>query len=396
MDGVRRGWRQCLLGGAVFAVCMAGTTLPTPLYNLYQQKFGFSELMVTVVYAVYAFGVIGVLLLAGNASDAVGRRPVLLWGLGFAAASAVCFLCSTGLGWLYAGRLLSGLSAGLFTGAATAYVMDLAPRGSGSRATLVATAANMGGLGCGPLLAGLLAQYAPWPLYLPFAVHLGLVVCSAAVLLRLPETVGERRPLRTVRPRRPRLPAQVRAVFGPAAIAAFVGFALFGVFTAVSPAFLEHSLGVHSRAVSGLIVALAFFASTAGQLAVGVIGPGRSLPVGCAALLAGLALLAGALRWDLLVLVVLSALVGGAGQGIAFRGALSEVAQASPDDQRAAVISLLFVVAYVGISLPVIGAGVLADRIGLEGAGLVFIACMAVLVSAAVLYLLRRPAPART
>ncbi|MEU6278506.1 MFS transporter [Streptomyces populi] len=396
MDGDRRGWSQCLLSGAVFAVCMAGTTLPTPLYGLYREKFGFSELTVTVVYAVYAFGVMGVLLLAGNASDSVGRRPVLLGGLGFAAASAVCFLCATGLGWLYAGRLMSGLSAGLFTGAATAYVMELAPPGGAARATFVATAANMGGLGCGPLLAGLLAQYAPWPLYLPFVVHLVLVALSAVVLLRLPETVRERRPLSTVRPRRPGLPAQVRPVFGPPAIAAFVGFALFGVFTSVSPAFLAESLDVTDHAVSGLVVALAFFASTAGQLAVGRVGAERSLPLGCAALLAGLALLAGALRWDLMVLVVLSAIVGGGGQGLAFRGALSTVAAASPEHQRAAVISTLFVVAYAGISVPVIGVGVLVGPIGLEGAGLVFIACMAVLVSVAGVYLLRRPAPAES
>lgn len=383
-----------MLAGAVFAVCMAGTTLPTPLYGLYQEKFGFSELTVTVVYAVYAFGVIGVLLLAGDASDAVGRRPVLLAGLGCSAASAACFLCATGLGWLYAGRLLSGLSAGLFTGAATAYVMELAPSGGAARATFVATAANMGGLGCGPLIAGVLAQYAPWPLYLPFAVHLVLVAGSAAVLLRLPETVRERQPLSSVRPQRPALPAQVRAVFAPAAIASFVGFALFGVFTSVSPAFLSQSLGVDNHAVSGLIVALAFFASTAGQLMVGRVGVRRSLPLGCAGLFAGLALLAGALRWDLLALVVLSAVVGGAGQGLAFRGALATVAGASPADRRAAVISTLFVVAYAGISVPVIGVGVLAGLLGLEGAGLVFIACMAVLVSTAGVYLLRRPAPA--
>ncbi|MER6347378.1 MFS transporter [Streptomyces sp. NPDC001595] len=365
MDGDRRGWHPCLLAGAVFAVCMAGTTLPTPLYGLYQQKFGFSELTVTVVYAVYAFGVIGVLLLAGNASDAVGRRPVLLWGLGCAAASALCFLCATGLGWLYTGRLLSGLSAGLFTGAATAYVMELAPRGGGSRATLVATAATMGGLGCGPLLAGVLAQYAPWP-------------------------------LSTVRPQRPGLPPEVRAVFGPAATASFVGFALFGVFTSVSPSFLAHALDVRDHAVSGLVVALAFFASTVGQLAVGRVGVRRSLPLGCAGLLAGLALLAGALWWELLSLVVLSAVVGGCGQGLAFRGALSAVAEASVAERRAAVISTLFVVAYAGISVPVIGVGLLVAPIGLEGAGLVFIACMAVLVGAAAVYLLRRPVPARS
>ncbi|MFB9517427.1 MFS transporter [Streptomyces purpureus] len=394
MEGDRQGWLRCLLGGAVFVVCMAGTTLPTPLYPLYQEKFGFSELIVTVVYAVYAFGVIGILLLAGNASDTVGRRQVLLWGLGFAAASAVCFLCATGLGWLYAGRLLSGLSAGLFTGAATAYVLELAPPGGGSRATFVATAANMGGLGCGPLLAGLLAEYAPSPLLLPFAVHLALVAASAAVLLRLPETVRERQPLTAVRPQRPALPARVRAVFVPAAIASFVGFALFGVFTSVSPAFLARFLHVDNHAVSGLVVALAFFSSTAGQLAVSRVGVARSLPLGCAGLFAGLLLLAGAMHWDLLALVVLSAVVGGTGQGLAFRGALSAVAGASPDDRRAAVISTLFVVAYTGISVPVIGVGLLADPLGLEGAGLVFIACMLLLVTSAAAYLLRRPVTA--
>ncbi|MFJ8918249.1 MFS transporter [Streptomyces sp. NPDC102415] len=387
-----RGWLACCLSGAVFAVCMAGTTLPTPLYSLYQDELGFSELMVTVVYAVYAFGVIGVLLLAGNASDAIGRRPVLLVGLGCAAASAVCFLCATALGWLFAGRLLSGLSAGLFTGAATAYVMELAPRQGSSRASFVATAANMGGLGCGPLLAGILAQYAPWPLHLPFIVHLALVAASVLVLLGLRETVAERRPLRTVRPQRPGLPPEVRAVFRPAALASFVGFALFGVFTSVSPAFLSEFLDVDNHALSGLIVALAFFASVAGQSAVGRIGEQTSLSLGCAGLLGGLVLLAAAIWWQLLPLIVLSAVLGGAGQGLAFRAALSQVASASPADRRAAVISTLFVVAYLGISVPVIGVGVLSDHIGLQDAGLVFIASMAVLVAWAGLHLLRRPA----
>ncbi len=370
---------------------MAGTTLPTPLYGLYQDKFGFSELTVTIVYAVYAFGVIGVLLLAGNVSDTVGRRPVLLCGLGFAAVSAACFLWADALGWLYVGRLFSGLSAGLFTGAATAYVMDLAPRDGAARATFVATAANMGGLGCGPLLAGLLAQYAGHPLSLPFVVHLALVAASVAVVLCLPETVRERQPLSSARPQRPGLPARVRPVFVPAAIASFVGFALFGVFTSISPAFLAQSLNVENHAASGLVVALAFFASTGGQLAVGRVGLRRSLPAGCAALLVGLALLAGALRWDLLPLIVLSALVGGFGQGLTFRAALSAVAQASPENHRAAVISTLFVVAYTGISVPVIGVGVLVGPLGLEGAGLVFIGCMAVLACFAAAYLLRRP-----
>ncbi|MFJ3923378.1 MFS transporter [Streptomyces sp. NPDC090022] len=393
----RHGMRYCLLAGAVFAVCMAGTTLPTPLYGLYQEELGFSELIVTVVYAVYAFGVIAVLLLAGDASDVLGRRPVLAWGLALGAASAVCFLCARsvgGLPLLYAGRLLSGFSAGLFTGAATAYVLELAPPGGRDRATFVATAANMGGLGCGPLLAGLLARYASadgLPLILPFAVHLVLLAVSAGVLRALPETVAGRRPGRRVRPRRPALPAEVRPVFLPAATAAFVGFALLGVFTSVGPAFLNESLHVHDRALIGLVASLAFFASLAGQLVVGRLGVARSLVLGCLVLIAGLALLAGGLVTEVLALVVLSALVAGAGQGLAFRGALAAVARAAPEQHRAAVISALFVAGYAGISVPVIGVGLLSGPLGLEDAGLVFIACMAALAAAAAAYLLLRP-----
>lgn len=387
---LRRG--GYLRAAGIFAVCMAGTTLPTPLYGLYQEEIGFSELIVTVVFAVYAFGVIGVLLLAGNISDTVGRRPVLLCGLVLAALSAVCFLAESGLPLLFLGRFLSGLSAGLFTGAATAFVMECAPPGKEGRAAFASTAANMGGLGCGPLLAGVLAEYAPWPLKLPFLVHLALVAVSFAVLWFLPETVREPKPLRVVRPQCPSLPPQVRALFVPAGLAAFVGFSLLGVFTSVSPAFLAQSLGVENHAVVGLIVFLAFFASTVGQLLVPRLGVARALPAGCFTLVAGLALLAGALAWDLLALVVLSALVGGAGQGLALRGAVASVAGAAPEEHRAGVISSLFVVAYTGISIPVIGIGVLAEPLGLEDAGLVFICCMVLLAGSAGIYLLRRPA----
>src|SRR5947209_5039353 len=113
------------LAAYAFAVTMLGTTLPTPLYGLYRVRFGFSELMITVIFATYAVGVIAALLLFGRMSDVIGRKAVLLPGLACSAASAVCFLLAGGLGWLLAGRALSGLSAGIFTGTATAALVDL-------------------------------------------------------------------------------------------------------------------------------------------------------------------------------------------------------------------------------------------------------------------------------
>ncbi|MEV7596986.1 MFS transporter [Kitasatospora sp. NPDC089797] len=369
---------------------MAGTTLPTPLYGLYQERMGFSELTVTVVFAVYAFGVIGVLLLVGNVSDTVGRRPVLFCGLACASASAVVFLVADGVALLCLGRLLSGLSAGLFTGTATAYVLELAPPRQQGRAGFVATAANMGGLGCGPLLSGLLSQYAPHPLVLPFAVHLVLLAGSFGIVLRLPETVAGARPLRTARPNRPALPPEVRRVFVPAGIAAFAGFSLLGLFTSVSPAFLAEGLGVHNRATVGVVVFLAFLASTLGQLLVPRLGTARAVPLGCLVLIVGLALLAGSLAWAVFPPLVLAALAGGAGQGMGLRGAVGEVAAASPREHRGGALSALFVVAYFGISIPVIGVGLLTGLLGLAHAGLVFAACMALLAAASGAYLLRQ------
>ncbi|MFF8371590.1 MFS transporter [Streptomyces lydicus] len=379
------------VAAGVFAIGMAGTTLPTPLYGLYREQLGFSELMVTVVFAVYALGVITVLLLAGNVSDAVGRRPVLFCALGLSAASALCFLFEGGLPMLMLGRVLSGFAAGLFSGAATAAVLELAKPGQEAHAGFAATAANMGGLGCGPLLSGLLAQYAPWPLKLPFLVHLGLVALATGATWLLPETVRPPRRPRSLRPQRLHLPHEVRGVFAPSAIAAFAGFALLGLFTAIAPSFVGETLGVHNLAVAGAVVFTVFLGSTVGQSLSGRIGVRKALPAGCLVLVAGLVLVATSLAVTSLPVLVTGAVCGGIGQGLAFRAGLTAVGHAAPPEHRGGTISAFFLVAYLGISLPVVGVGALTLELGLRGAGLTFSACVIAVAVAVGLYVLRRP-----
>ncbi len=159
----------------VFAATMLGTTLPTPLYDIYQAQWHFPAAIVTVIFAVYATGVLAALLLAGRSSDQAGRKPVLAVALGASVLSTVVFILAPDVGVLMAGRILSGLSAGLMTGTATAALTELVPASASRRASLVATTANMGGLGLGALIAGLFAQYAPHPTTLVFAVYLAVL-----------------------------------------------------------------------------------------------------------------------------------------------------------------------------------------------------------------------------
>jgi len=359
-----------------FAAIMVGTTLPTPMYALYGEQMHFAVLTTTVIYATYAGGVLFALLAFGRWSDAIGRRPVLLAGVVFAVASAAVFLVAHSVSMLLVGRVLSGLSAGIFTGTATAAVIEAAPENWRTRAAAVATVANIGGLGTGPLLAGLLVEYAPGPLHLSFIVHIVLALLAGAAVLIVPETSQR---TGSIGVQRLSVPAEVRTVFVIAALAAFAGFAVTGLFTAVAPSFLSQVVGITNHAVAGLIACSIFAASAMAQVAARTMNPQRAVAIGCAILVAGMVILAVALHFSSLAGLIAAAVVSGIGQGISFSRGLAAVAERTPPGRRAEVSSTYFVVAYVAISLPVVGEGLAARRWGLQTAGVTFAIAVAIL-----------------
>jgi MFS family permease len=385
----RLGARGGLIAVAyAFAVTMLGTTMPTPLYPIYQQQIHFSALIVTVVYAAYGLGVLTALLLLGPLSDRYGRRRILLPGLAAAAASSLIFLFAHSLAALLVGRVISGLSAGVFTGTATAALIDLTPPPLRQRATLLATAVNTGGLGLGPLVAGVLAQLVASPLRVPYVVHLVLLVPAGALVALIPDTgVAESGAKRRLA--RLSVPPEVRATFARAGAAAFAAFSTMGLFSAVAPAFLGKLLGLPSHALSGAVVFIMFASSTVGQLSLTRFPERAALPAGCVIMIAGMAAIAGGLAAGSLAPLLTGAIIAGFGTGLSFRAGLAAVNAEAPEERRGELNSSFFVVAYLALSIPIIGVGIATEAFGLRTAGLVFSACVVMLALAVLVSQLR-------
>ncbi|MEW5808377.1 MAG: MFS transporter [Actinomycetota bacterium] len=368
-----------------FVAIMVGTTLPTPMYALFAEELHFHVLTTTIIFAAYAGGVLAALLLFGRWSDVVGRKPVLLAGAAMAAVSAVVFVLADSVPELLVGRVFSGLSAGLFTGTATAAVIEAAPPAWRGRAAAVASVVNIGGLGLGPVLAGLLVQYAPRPLDLSFVVHLVLTAAAAVAVLCARETSPRAGRLGL---QRLAVPPEARSVFVVAALAAFAGFAVTGLFAAVAPSFLAEVVGIGNHALAGLIAGSIFLTSAVAQVAARTMNPERAVAVGCAILIAGMAILAVALHVGSLPGLIAAAVVSGIGQGISFSRGLAAVSERTPPDRRAEVSSTYFVVAYVAIAVPVVGEGLAAQAWGLRTSGVAFAVAVAVLAAGCLIAIL--------
>src|ERR1700733_11920195 len=319
---------------AAFCVNLAFSAVPTPLYVIYQQRDHFSTLMITVVYAVYAVGVIVSLFLGGHVSDWMGRRRVLVPALAVNVASALLFIAFPSLPGLIIARILSGVSIGLTTGTATAYLAELHVGAGGSptgrRPQVVATAANLGGIGVGPLVAGLLAQFVRSPLVVPYLAFGGALVVLTLLIAISPETAARPNPRPSWRPQRVAIPARARGAFFAAAAGAAAAFAVYGVFNSLVPGFLAGTMHETSYAVAGAVAFSAFAAGAVAQIALGTASTATTLKVSVPVLFAGLTLFTAGMWLPSLPVFVVGGIITGAGGGLVFRGSLVAAAGAAP------------------------------------------------------------------
>ncbi|WP_229076011.1 MFS transporter [Actinoplanes sp. DH11] len=344
-----------------FLTAMAFSTVPTPLYPLYMQRDGFSTFTVTVVFAVYAVGVVISLLLAGHVSDRLGRRRILIPALALELLAAVLFLTSTSLPVLLAARFVTGLGVGMITATATAHLQELhaahRPGASRQRFEVVSTAANSGGLGLGTLIAGLLAQFVPAPLRTPYIVFAVLLLLSIVLVALTPETVV--RPAGRYEYRPQRIGAHGdRTVYLAAAASALASFAVFGVFTSLAPGFVAGTLHHPSRALAGAIVFAVFGAAAAAQALTGRLSGPAKTRLGLLAQAGGIVTLVTGMHTASLALFLIGGVAAGIGAGVLFKAALGAVAASAAPAERGAALAGLFLIAYLGLGVPAIALGI--------------------------------------
>jgi predicted MFS family arabinose efflux permease len=345
-----------------FLIVMAFATLPSPLYGIYRTRDNLSALTITVIYAIFAGGTIVTLLGVRSIAARVGRRGVMLGAVTIMMVAAGLLAAWKALPGLLAGRLLTGVSVGLVAATALTYLIELRlradPNASVARARIIGTSVEVGALGVGPLIAGCLAQWVRWPLTVPYLVMVALGAIALIGLSAAPETGAPTPAGSGKRPRdnssRPvRLPV-------PAAAATLTAFSANGLFAGLSGLFLAITFGHPSHALSGATLFLVFSCGVASQLATNRLQASRVLSLGTISMLVGLVLLVVSVRLSTpsLALFLIGGALIGAGAGAVFKGTTGLVLEASAPENRLAMTSALLIALFVGLSVPVIGAGI--------------------------------------
>ncbi|MFD4511669.1 MFS transporter [Streptomyces sp. NPDC058457] len=352
---------------AVFILSNAAT----PLYVLWQREIGFSKGTLTVIFAFYIVGLLGSLLVSGVVSDRLGRKTVLLPALGLALAACVIFATASSVAALIVARLFTGIAVGAVVSAGMAAVTDVAGQHRKRLAALLASCAMVFGAGLGPLLAGVLSETLPGPTVTVFMVEMALLATAVLAVLRMPV-------------RRPAAPAKgawirVPGVPGGSGRQLTLGIAVFAPgITATSfvlslgPSLLSGLLGTTSRIVAGAMAFVMFLAATGVQFAVQKLPRRTILTAGAISTTLSMVALVTAVHTSSVPVLIASALLAGAGQGMGQLGGLSLLNHSVPAQRLAEANAALNVGGYVPAGLLPVSAGYLSDAIGLTNGATVF------------------------
>jgi MFS family permease len=340
----------------VFAVAGA----PIPLYNLYVAQDGITHGDLGLIAVGYFVAAAASLLLLGRLSNHLGRKRVAITALACAAMSCVILAVARGVPALMSARILQGLGAGLASTALGAYVVDSAPTRPRWLAALVTGSAPMVGVPLGALASGALADYGPAPRTLVYEILVMILAASVVLMTISPETrVRSAGAMRSLRPRL-NVPAGSRRILVACAAAFVATWSIGGFYQAFGPSVVAEDLGASSALVAAAVFSSIMVLNPLGGPIAGRLAPATAMRAGMFLFLLALGGIVASLHAGVVVPFIAASLVVGIAQGMASTGGIQALLSGLPADDRAGLLSMIYLISYCGAAIPAMVAGKLA------------------------------------
>ncbi len=389
-----------------FAMCVGvmGTALASPLYPLYQEAWGLLPSHITIVFVAYMIGTLASLLGLARLSDRFGFLAMLRAGLILMTAGILICAIAWGMISFTLGRIVIGLASGIITSSASMGLTRLIASQGGSlhRASAMTSLTLAAGFGLGPIVGGLVAQWAPWPLRTSYVPSLVLGVLSIYALGRIrlpagsvpapaPGAVSLAQLLQDMKPQLTFPAAAGLRYFWISGMCAFSAFGVFSMFASLAPSFMAQMLPWHGPAASGLSIGVILLGSAAAQFVSRPLPTRLTTIAGLLALGLGNLLMLANTLWNSSFVFVLCVICAAAGHGWCNLAGMSTVQKIANDDNRAGLLATYLVIGYIGCTVPILGLGWLSDHLGLLQGVALFSGAFAVLTLAVAALTVRTP-----
>ncbi len=346
---VSQKWFRVALG--MFLVA-CGANLFAPMVVVYQTTTSLGVLQTTFLFGIYALGIMVALFIGGPLSDSLGRRAIMRPAVLTTTAGSLVFLTGAGGAFLplLIGRLCAGAAVGLAMSSGAAWIKELSTHLSvGAKRSSIALSA---GFASAPSVAGIVAEFLPWPTVVPYLLHIGLALVVVPLVWMVPELrsiqSGSRRrsliPTSLITPRFLPVVAYAPWVFG-SATTAFV--------------FLPAQLSEHLRhpiLIAGLCAFLTMGSGVVIQQLAGRIRVSafHSMVLAAVGMALCLAVLAAAHHGWAVFLLPIAAIVMGSSYGIGMLSGLAETQSIADPTELGAATGVFYSLTYLGFFAPFI------------------------------------------
>ncbi|MBC2802144.1 MFS transporter [Rhizobium ruizarguesonis] len=348
------------LHALTLATFFGASAAPTPLYRIYQENFSVSPVLITVIFAVYAFALLAALLTAGSISDHLGRKPVIFFALVLEIVAMALFVVASGPGWLIAARIVQGLATGIAGASLGAALVDV----DRAKGQIVNSIAPLSGMAVGAVGTSALIQYGPFPMHLIYALLLVAFTLQAAVIWLTHETGGTRPgALGSLIPR-VTVPPQVKRPLSLVTPINIANWTLAGFYLSLVPSLVATTTGSRAPLTGGAVVTALMVSGAIAVYLRRSKTASANLAFGVSAKTLGILTVVAGVHLANVPLLLIGTIFTGAGFGTNFLGSIGTIMPLAKPDERAGLLSAFYVQSYLAFSLPAILAGFLAKSAG--------------------------------